>query len=149
MFPQGTSDVCVILELSKSFLFLVTFCQLFQFTWYSCSNVQGWVSHYGVSIWSSQRVFFDHALDSSIFWGFISFFPLKHCSSCLYWIQLTIWFSNIQNISLFSKSLLRAITPKHTSFFLQYLPLLVFNLYFYLISSIWQHISWRNPFITA
>ena len=67
MFPQGTSDVCVILELSKSFLFLVTFSQLFQFTWYSCSNVQGWVSHYGVSIWSSQRVFFDHALDSSIF----------------------------------------------------------------------------------
>lgn len=62
MFPQGAGDVCVILKLSKLFLFLVFFSQ---FLHTQFARMVAHCSYCGVS--AALRVFFSRVLDSGIF----------------------------------------------------------------------------------
>lgn len=153
MFPQGGSNVCVTLELSKSFLFLVVFSQIFHNPLVLLSRFARMVAQFfydGVCICSSKRMFFNLILDSDIFWGVIPVFSLRYCFSYLYWTPVTI--SELVTSKIFSSFLmpcLRASTPRHILFFLPYLPFLMFRyLIFHFVSSnlasTLQHISWGN-----
>lgn len=72
---------------SKSFLSLIVFGQLFHDSVVQlpqCTRMGATALTIG-SVFVALRVFFHHVLDSSIFWGVILVFFLKHCFSYLYW----------------------------------------------------------------
>ena len=142
MSPRGASNIHGILKVSKSFFFLVIVSRI-EFSIISLeqlSQCARMVTHFfyvGVCI-STSNCYFHHVLDSGIFWRVIPvFFPKKHCFSYLCCTWHCFSFSNIWNISLFSKTRFKRNYPQTYLFFsLSYLPLLAFKyLIFYVISS--------------
>ena len=139
MSPQGASNTHGILKVSKSFFFLVIVSRV-EFSIISlkqlsqCARMVTHFSYVGVCI--STSVF------SIMFWILASSeesfqFSPRHCFSYLCCTWHCFWFSNIWNISLFSKTQFRRNYPQAYLFFsLSYLPLLAFKyLIFYVISS--------------
>lgn len=141
MSPRGESNIHGILKVSKSFFFLVI-VSLVGFSIISleqlsqCARTVTHFSYVGVCI-STSNCFFHHVLDSGIFWRVISVFSQRYCFSYLCCTRHCFWFSNIWNISLFSKTPFKRNYPQAYLFFsFSYLPLLAFKyLIFYVISS--------------
>lgn len=123
MFLQGAGDVCVILKLSKLFLFLVFFSQ---FLHTQFARMVAHCSYCGVS--AALRVFFSRVLDSGIFWGVTPVFSLRHYFSHLYWTPVTP--SDLVTHKIFPsflKPCLAALILRHISFSLPYLSILAFK----------------------